>query len=529
MSLRALPVALLALGCVGPGPLAPLAPDARAELQLAAARPAWGQVAALELRGQVTQGGREEAFITTLLPDGRFRREVAGPLGKVEVFDGERAFRRDRSGLTRELHFGERDEAPLLAALRTGTWLEDPGLELLTEPDGRLRVRRPGGPLDFAVRLDQGTRRVQVVSDGSEADGSTSTLSDWRQVDGIPVAFDLVTETAGGEVVRYRVDSARSLDQLPADLLEPPAPAPSDVTFAGAPDVEVARSRTGHLFVRPRLEGRDVGWFLLDSGAGAMVVDDDVADALGLETVGRVLAVGVAGREPTRFVAAERLELGPLDWHGLVLLDLDLAFVSDLLGVEVAGIVGYDLFGRAVLDLEPGPRPSSPGDLDGDGSPDPAPPLAGGGRLGLHAPGAWSPPAGTTFSALAFEGSSPCVLGRFPTLAGPVERWFRLDTGANGSVTFHAPAVDRHRLLANRDTTLARFGGVGGSGGGFFGELEWFELAGRRFEAFECGFATTEIGTFADPYTAGNIGQGLLEPFRIVFDYPQARIALLSR
>ena len=84
-------------------------------------------------------------------------------------------------------------------------------------------------------------------------------------------------------------------------------------------------------------------------------------------------------------------------------------------------------------------------------------------------------------------------------------------------------------MRKQRETRLARFGGVGGEGSGFLGELEWFELAGRRFEAFQCSFATTDVGTFADPYTAGNIGQELLEPFRLLFDYPGERIGLVPR
>ena len=521
---------LLALVACGTTPR-PLDAAGHELLRQAAHRDAWQGVAALELAGTAHVLGRDEPFRLWVTRDGRFRREVDGPLGRTEVYDGERAWLRDLSGIGRELDLGGREEAPLLAALRTGAWLDDASLVLEQRTEDRLRITRPGTPLDFELLLDERTDLPRQVIDHSGGGASVATFSDWRPVGGVPVPFDLTIAGSGGEQTSYRVERTAALAELPTGLFEPPPADPGDVTFdASVPDeVEVWRARTGHLFVRPRLEGREVGWFLFDSGAGAMVVDRALASELELEHLGEVLAVGVSGRELTPLVGAESFSLGPLSWDGLVLVELDLSFVGELLGVPVSGIVGHDLFGRAVVDLRSGPRPVSPGDLDGDGEPDPAPVLVGGGRVALLDPATWQPPTDAALAPLTFEGHTPCVSATFPTLAGPVTAWFRLDTGANGSVTFHAPAVKRHRLLANRDVSLARFGGVGGDGSGYTGELEWFELAGRRFETFRCAFATTEVGTFADPYTAGNIGQELLEPFRLLFDYPGERIGLIPR
>lgn len=535
--MRLLPFFGLALplaACVATQPAEPLDDATRTLLIEAADRAAWGDLAGLVLEGEAALNGRTEALRLVVLPDGSYRREIAGPLGSIEVFDGTRAWRRDRSGLGRELSLGAREDAPLMVALRTGLWLEDPSLVVeVLEPD-RLRVTRPGTPLDFQLLLDPTTKLPHQVHDRSAAGDSVATFSDWRDVAGVPFAFDLTIAGASGETTSYLLDGGHALDAARAaepGLLAPPTEPPVGVHFDpdGPGEVEVFRARSGHLFVRPRLAGEDVGWFIFDSGAGAMVIDSTIAADLGLEELGRVLAVGVGASQTTRFVGASSFGLGALSWDDVVLVELDLAFLGDLLGVPVAGIVGYELFGRAVLDLEAGPLPTSPGDLDGDGEPDPAPALARGGRLGIHAPGAFEAPADAGFARLIFEGHSPCVEASFPTPDGPVTRWFRLDTGANGSVTFHAPAVVEHRLLANRDTRLAAFGGIGGRGSGYLAELEWFELGGRRFEAIEATFATTEVGTFSDPYTAGNIGQELLEPFRILFDYPHDRLALVPR
>jgi hypothetical protein len=69
-------------------------------------------------------------------------------------------------------------------------------------------------------------------------------------------------------------------------------------------------------------------------------------------------------------------------------------------------------------------------------------------------------------------------------------------------------------------------GGVGGFGRAATGKLEWFELGGQRFETLTMQFAQTELGALTDRYTVGNLGQEVLDDYRLVFDYPNGRIAL---
>src|SRR4029079_6780259 len=54
-----------------------------------------------------------------------------------------------------------------------------------------------------------------------------------------------------------------------------PRTAPAPVAFdAAAPAaLEVKKAPTGHLLVKPRIAGKDAGWFIFDSGAGNSVVN----------------------------------------------------------------------------------------------------------------------------------------------------------------------------------------------------------------------------------------------------------------
>lgn len=483
--------------------------EARAlELRDAATRGTWMQLNAegrgLQLKGEATFLNRTETFEFLLAGDGRYRRFVSGPLGQLEVFDGTRVVRQDSSGLTRELDLGDRAEAPLLASILTGVWADSQDLRVRESAPGHLVVDRPGTPLEFELDLNEAGNVPAQITEETSSGESIMQLLGWTTIEGLAVPMQIeVRDQADGEdslgesytaveghVVKLH-DSSFTIDETP----------PTDFAFDASLDahVEARRAITGHVLVHPTVAGEDLGWFILDSGAGAMVLDRTAARGLELEPLGEVRAVGVGGSETTQFVRGAALQLGPMAFDVPVFVELDLAFLSGVFGVPIGGIIGYDFFGRAVVEIDTE-------------------------TVALHDARTFTPDAAWPSVALAFQGKTPCAEASFPAQGKKATAWFRLDTGANGALTFHAPAVKSFDLLANRETHLAEFGGVGGTSSGYFGQLEWFELGGRRMEALEAGFAMNEVGTFADAYTAGNIGQEVFKGARLVFDFPAERL-----
>jgi len=61
------------------------------------------------------------------------------------------------------------------------------------------------------------------------------------------------------------------------------------------------------------------------------------------------------------------------------------------------------------------------------------------------------------------------------------------------------------------------------------GALESFELGGHDFGRIPAQFAIEDKGAFGDPYTLGNIGGKLIEPFLLVLDYPHERIGFVLK
>ena len=57
------------------------------------------------------------------------------------------------------------------------------------------------------------------------------------------------------------------------------------------------------------------------------------------------------------------------------------------------------------------------------------------------------------------------------------------------------------------------------------GQIDWFEIEGRRFDSPNVLFCMDETGALADAESLGNLGQAFLRPFDVIFDYQSARIA----
>ncbi len=459
-------------------------------------KPAWTRI-----EGSAEFRGTSARFEWLFAPTG-FRRTIRGPVGEVTVFDGERVWRSENGGPAFELECFARERILLEATVWSGSWREH---ALSTDDEGptKRELRLPGGSItaELLVGLEpRDPERLVVPANGA---GHRFEFDGWADRAGGRWPARVTERSPAGLEQSFEFEDAASLDEEPTDALTRPATASPAIFDPDAPDaVDVRASSTGHLFVRPTVNGEDVGWFLFDSGAGATLLSPEVSERLGLEPFGeeRLTPFGPKAFE-ARLRRVASLRLGPLEIRDLVAIDRvgpDMA--SRLLGEPVAGVLGWDVFLRSIVTIdprEPAIAISNPATFE-------------------HPSADWQP--------LSLHWKVPYVQARFE---GDREGLFLLDTGAgNASVIFHAAAVERLALLDGRETVEASGGGPGGDVAMRIGELEWFELAGTRRTAVPAVFSVGADGE-DDPYTLGFLGAGILGTVDVVYDYGRRRIAFV--
>lgn len=463
------------------------------------------------VRGEAALLGTEAVQTIRFDGAGRFEQTFEGPLPLAGGFDGERVWSVDWTGVPRVLELGDRTDAELAMWFLSGAWTR-PGTGLSFElresgaGERALHFVHPDGFAEGDLRLDAETLLPIELRYGKGEDLAVWTYSDWREEGGVRFPGRLAIAQGGldqglttGSIAVTEPDGAAADAAFRARLEQP-----RDTRFdADVPaGIEVRRVMSGQMLVHPTVDGEDLGWFIFDTGAGINCISTHVADQLPEGPFGNILAQGVGGTVPSRFWRADELTLGPVTIDAPLFMGLDLAFLKSYFGVEVAGILGYELLARCAIELDP----SEP-------------------AIALHDPATYELPEAGTWAAAKLYGKIPCVRGAFEGKQG----LFKIDTGASGAVMLYHRAVVDHGLLEGRETVSSLSGGVGGSIKTREGVLETFEFGGKPFEAVPASFIVEDRGAFADEYVEGTVGVEILRSFVLVFDYPRERVGFVPR
>ncbi|MFT4540782.1 MAG: putative aspartyl protease [Planctomycetota bacterium] len=477
--------------------------------RVAANRDAWQKLEhGLFMTGTSDTRAIDSTFELTLSSDGRYHYATHGQLAITTAFDGDTLRQRERSGPVTPLVLGSREAWHLSEWIHSGFWLDSRSgltIEKAGESDAEvtLILRIEDSPTQAKLTIDRQTWLPQVMTRRLNGRDQILAFLDYETVAGIPMARLVETRTEGAES-QVRIENASVARDKESNgyIVHPSDVMDYEFDLDVAAQIELKQVPSGHLLVHPMIEGKDVGWFILDSGAGRCCVDTKVADRLGLEKFGAVPAMGVGGVVPASFRQGKHFQLGPLEMRDTIYVELELSFLSGHFGMEIAGICGYDLFARSVvaLDLET---------LE----------------LNLFDPTSFELEEGD-WGELVLDSQIPCIRCSFE---GERSGLFKIDLGDPGTIAFYSPAVESLQLLEGRDVQASQIGGVGGSGRASSGILKWFEIGGQRVEALDAIFSQSEIGAFANPYALGNLGSTMLRPFRLVFDYTHRRIALQPR
>ena len=438
---------------------------------------------------------------------GRFVVDVRGPIASLTGFDGTEVWQRDQTGRTRTLQLGDRHRALLSHWLVIGYWVH-PEAPVDIGPSDR---RVDAGELAISVGLRDtpitGTMIVDVdtwlpksyvrVDAGFEHE---IRFVSWDRSLGRHVSREIEITNGGIVNARFILDTLRAMPTVDPTVYERRADTMQKYYAAsGDGPVKNKRGRWGHHFVRPRINGEDIGWLAFDTGARLSIIDDDVAKKLGLELIGDIQAGGVGGLIENKLYRIESIELGPLRIEDIPVIVSPMENISLGLDEGHAGILGMDFLWNCVIDYD---QKNS--------------------IIGLYNPDTYTLPVGKWNDLLDYNGK-PTVKMRFEGHDG----LFTIDTGNPGAILVSPLTVERLSLLDGRRTTTGTVGGFGGRVASQDGSLAWVEWGDRRFEDVPANFVTEKRGATADVTRDGIIGTDLLRRYRMIFDIQHGRAAYL--
>ena len=299
-------------------------------------------------------------------------------------------------------------------------------------------------------------------------------------------------------------------------LTVPPAAAPRPVAAASLPPSHArvvlgkdghARIpfivKNGHVWVRGRIGDSDSLWIVIDTGAAASVMDDSLAQRLGLRVTGTHEAHGAAGVQAGGVVTGRDVLLPGLTVHPDHLDTTSLTAFGAASGQPMDLILGYELFHDCVVRFD-----YANGVLDAWDA--------------RHAPR--DLPGVTVPMTLVQNHPYVDAEVTFPGRAPIRGRWV-IDTGSAMALSIAPEIVERDSLVASLPRTIQAIGrGVGGEVRVRTGRVESFQLGALTFDRPLATLAAPGAGRISVVGSVGNIGGQILGRCRVTFDYAHQRV-----
>ena len=479
---------------------------------------AWDRVKTLHATGTLGAGGMSgEVTVVQDFETGRSADAYKlGPVEGADGYDGKLAWSRDPGGEVAAL-----DAPDAKRRARSQAWLDARGFWYPArikatygpvgdrEADGkhyRVFEAKPddGEPLTLWFDPSSGMLARTVQRQGQ--DTVTTVLDDYRDVDGVRVAFHTTTDMTDAA---GRTDPRRRSEIRFAKVTFNGAIADADFAMPAMAATAHIVDGTGatripfdlvnnHIYANGTLDGKPAR-FLVDTG-GVNLLTPAAAKKFGVAGEGKLAARGVGDQAVDLSLAhAKEVRLGAAALADPVFYIIDLGDLPKVEGVDCDGLVGYEMFRRfgVTIDYEKH-------------------------ELVLTDPAKFVPPAGAHAVPFELDDRIPIVQG---TLDGIAAR-MSVDTGSRSSLTMHSPFVREHKLVEKyRAAPDAVIGwGVGGPSRGQPARFGTLKLGELEIPGIAGDLYTGDKGSFANPDLAGNLGGGVFKRFTVAFDYANKRL-----
>ncbi len=229
---------------------------------------------------------------------GRFVQTIRLARDQVVGFDGTTAWGVDWSGTPRVLELADLETVQTEMWIRTGRWLaEDGPFHIAIREDAgnasqlRLHLKLKRGLRELDLDVDRSTWLPSRLTARHLGTDEVWEFGDYRVCLGMSLPQRTI-HRLGGAADTYEIRDMRPAQPGKDDPFAPRLERPRDTEFrtSGPERFEVKQATGGHLFVRPKVNGVDVGWFALDTGTGAgMTISPTLAQRLSMPAFGQVV------------------------------------------------------------------------------------------------------------------------------------------------------------------------------------------------------------------------------------------------
>jgi hypothetical protein len=522
--------ALFALLAGAPGARAAITPEAAKVIERYVA--VTGGAEAFAAERTIHTVGRLEGFgftgvieTWTARPDRFYSRTELGPFKAMEGSEGGLSWRTDpTTGRVSRLTDRDSLEAVVAAWFTMERWAEPAQAGGSAEVTGHERdstgaytvlgVNAPNPGVLKPHKLWFADATGLLVKEESAHDQAwvISTAEDWRKSGGRLRAYANATVLSNMPANRMRsLSDSIIVNAEPAGVpfAMPGAGGGNALAWLRTPGIARLpfEYRARHVWLRGSIDGGPDQDFLFDTGASVSVIDSAFAASIGLVSTGHMQAAGVGASGSASFTTLNSLAIKGPDGDGVELRDLKVATMSIVpvfapyFWRTFAGVIGYDVISRFVTTI----------DFDST-------------RMVLRDP--------KTFQWTGSEPALPMKLnGVIPSVEAVIDTQFsgqfRLDVGSSSTVDIHTPFVKAHalddRLRDSREITGAGFGGAFTNALGRLGSMS---IGPYSWRDPMVTLSRVTDGALASEDFAGNIGNHILERFRVTLDYEGRRVWL---
>ena len=246
--------------------------------------------------------------------------------------------------------------------------------------------------------------------------------------------------------------------------------------------------------------------FVFDTGASTAVMDKAVATRLGIKADTKQYATGASGSQEYEIAINRTIEIENISFNKLNLVLVDLQELSNRGGIQIDGIIGYDVLTRFVTQFDFAEKQIHLYNKTKD--------IADTSGFIAH-----DIDLSSTIPMVTLE----CIFKDGTRLSGE----YLFDSGANLSILFNTPFAKKHQLEDKFDKTITITSrGLTATSSSVKGMLDGVSFLGNDLNELSVSISQAEYGVSSQEGFAGILGADIINRFDMILDYKKGKMYL---